>query len=114
MDLRAYYRKIRDLEATLKETDVVIVSLATPDGGQDGTKTEVARRVACQLVVEGKARFATPEESADYREATKQAHREAQAITEAKRMQIGVLSEKDITNFRQAVKNWNRGNPEAS
>jgi len=114
MDLRAYYRKIRELEATLKDTDVVVVSLATPDGGQEGTQTEVARRVACQLVVEGKARFATPEEGAAYRESVRHAHREAQAIAEAKRMQIGVLSEQDITSLRQAMKSLKSGNPEAS
>lgn len=114
MDLRAYYRKIRDLEATLEEKDVVITSLATPDGGLDGIQTEVARRVACQLVIEGKARLATPEESAAYRKAAREAQRTAEANEEGKRLQIRILSEQDLQNLRQAMKSGKSSTPEAT
>ena len=114
MDLRAYYRKIRDLEATLDEKDVVVVSLATPDGGQEGIQTEVARRVGCQLVVEGKARLATTEESASYRESVKQAQQEAELNAEGRRLQVSVLSEQDLRSLRLAMKSWKGTTPEAS
>lgn len=74
MDLKAYYREIRTLETLLTDKDVVIVSNTTPDGGKAGTITEVPRLVACQLVVEGKARLASTEEIAQYRPVRTAAH----------------------------------------
>lgn len=62
MDLKAYFRKIRDAEKGLKGEYQFIVSLATPDGGRAGVITEVATAVASRLIVEAKARKATDEE----------------------------------------------------
>lgn len=59
MDLRVYYRKIREVEATIPGTSTAVVSLATPDGGKDGLITEVPRRVAAKMVVDGTAKLAT-------------------------------------------------------
>ena len=67
MDLRAYYQKIRRIEAELKEESVVMVSLETPEGGKAGTRTEVPRPLAARLVVDGKAELASPEEAAEFR-----------------------------------------------
>jgi hypothetical protein len=58
MDLRAYYQKIRKIEATIKEPTVVIVSRATPEGGRGGVKNEVPRRLAARLIAEEKADLA--------------------------------------------------------
>jgi hypothetical protein len=55
MDLRAFYQKIREMEAAIREPFVRVVSRSTPDGGKAGIKTDVSRRVAARLVVEGKA-----------------------------------------------------------
>jgi hypothetical protein len=62
MDLRAYYQKIRKIEAGIELPAAVIVSRETPEGGKPGVRTEVPRRVAARLVVEEKADLATPEE----------------------------------------------------
>jgi hypothetical protein len=59
MDLKVYYRKIRIVEAEIADADVVMISLETPDGGRAGVATEVRRRLAAKLVVEGKARLAS-------------------------------------------------------
>lgn len=67
MDIRGYFKKIRDLEASVPDRFVVIVSKATVDGGREGVVTEVPRYVGCQLVVEDRARFASTEEANEYR-----------------------------------------------
>lgn len=66
MDLRALYRKIRQEEERIAEPHVIVVSEQTPDGGKAGVKTEVTRSAAARLIVEGRAKLATPEEAAEY------------------------------------------------
>ncbi len=66
MDLRAYYQELRDVEASITEEFVVVVSKPTPDGGKAGIRTEVTPGVAARLVVEGRARLASAEESETY------------------------------------------------
>lgn len=63
MDLKAYFRKIRDAEKSMKGEYQLVVSLSTPDGGKAGVITEVATAVASRLIVEAKARRASDEES---------------------------------------------------
>ena len=62
MDLRNYYRKIREMEATMPEKFPVVTSLATEDGGREGVISEVSRYQAAKLMVEGKVRLATEQE----------------------------------------------------
>jgi hypothetical protein len=59
MDSRIYYQKIRDVEAKIPGAYTTVVSLATVDGGKAGTMTEVPRRVAAKMVVDGTATLAT-------------------------------------------------------
>jgi hypothetical protein len=68
MDVKQYYKKLHELEATVKTADVIVVSNETPDGGTAGVMTEVPRRNACQLVLEGRARMANDAEAEAYRE----------------------------------------------
>jgi putative exporter of polyketide antibiotics len=77
VDLKAYYKKIREVGRALTGDYQLLVSLATPDGGKAGVITEVATAVASRLIVETKARKATDEEAKRYREEQK-AKREAQ------------------------------------
>lgn len=67
MDVKNYFRKIRDMEASIEDRFLVVISNATVDGGQAGIYSEVPRFVACQLVVEGRARLASAEEAEQYR-----------------------------------------------
>jgi hypothetical protein len=86
MDLRVYYQKIRKIEAAIKESEAVIVSRETADGGKRGVKTDVPRSVAARLVAEEKADLASAEEAAQYRadvEAKWKAAEEASAVAEA-------------------------------
>ncbi len=67
MDLRAYYRRLRELEKGFQEEFVVVKSLATPDGGIAGRLTEVSRAVAAKMIADGMAEAAGREETAKYR-----------------------------------------------
>lgn len=73
MDLNSYYQKRREQETGIGEEYPVVVSHATGDGGIAGRMTEVTRRIAAQLIVEGLARLATVVESQGFRAAQQQA-----------------------------------------
>ena len=93
MDLKAYYQKLRQIEAGLTNSCVVLVSLATPDGGRAGVATEAPRDVAAKMMVEGSARAATEAEAQEYREKCQEACRAAEQASLARRIQVTVLSE---------------------
>ncbi len=75
MDLRMFYQRMRKLEEDIASTHPVVVSVETPDGGRAGVKTEVNREMAAKLIVEGRARLATEEESDEFRKALKHLHK---------------------------------------
>jgi hypothetical protein len=94
MDLRAYYRKMREVQQSLANPFVVVVSLETSDGGKAGVMTEVPRATAAKQVVEGRAQIATEEATeAFYRE-----HRELKLVADqaaaVNRMQFVVVPAK--------------------
>jgi hypothetical protein len=102
MDLRAFYQKLRQLERSIVEPHVVISSEETPDGGRAGVLTETPRELAARLVVEGKARLATPEEAQKFREEAAEAKRLTEQAIAASRVQVTVLSEADLRGLRSA------------
>ena len=67
MDLRAYYQKIRRIEAGITEASVVVVSRETSDGGRAGVRTDVPRAVAARLIADEKADLASEEDTAKFR-----------------------------------------------
>ncbi len=91
MDLRSYYKKVRDAEAELKGEEVVLVSLETTEGGKPGVYTEAPRGVAARLIAEGRARVATAEEAAAFREGLLLAREQYLQDEEARRVQIVVM-----------------------
>jgi hypothetical protein len=99
--MRVYYRKLRETEAELAGKDIVVVSLATPDGGAEGIKSEVQKPVAARLIVDGKARLATAEEAAEYHEQMREARRLAEQAAAASRMQVTVISDADLRLLRK-------------
>lgn len=78
MDLRAYYQKLRKIEASMTEPSVVVVSRETTDGGKAGVKTAVSRSLAAKLIVEDQATLASPEEAAQFRAGTEQRREETE------------------------------------
>jgi hypothetical protein len=104
MDLRIYYQKIREVEGKIAGDCAVVMSLQTADGGKGGTMTEVPRRLAAKLVVEGQARLASREESESFRASQAEAKRRADQIAAAARVQVAVLSSAEFEKLRGAGK----------
>ena len=101
MDLRGYYRKLREIERGLPDEYVVVRSLATADGGIAGRLTEVARGVAARMVTDGMAETAGPDEVQAFRkELAEQKKREDQKRA-ATQIQFAVLSEADLRSLQK-------------
>jgi hypothetical protein len=91
MDMRSYYKKVREAESALKGNDVVVVSIATPEGGIDGVLTEAPRGVAAKLIAEGRARVATDAESGKFREGLRAGREKYEQDEAARHVQVVVV-----------------------
>jgi hypothetical protein len=101
MDLRTYYRKIREAEALLDGEYIVVVSLATSEGGREGVLTEAPRAIAAKLVAEGRARVASEEETAEFRESIRAARRRVEEEEAARRVQVMVIPPQDLRKQKE-------------
>ena len=88
MDLRSYYKKVREAEATLKGNESVLVSLATSEGGKEGVRTEAPHAVAAKLIAEGRARLATEDEANKFRDELAAGREKYEQDEAARRMQF--------------------------
>lgn len=93
MDLKVYYQKLRQIESSISEPHVVIVSQETPDGGRAGVRTEAARGIAARMILEGSARLASAEEAAQFREDAAEEKRRADQLAMASKLQVTVVAE---------------------
>ena len=100
MDLRIYYEKIRELETKIPDEFPVVVSRETGDGGKDGTLTEVPRRLAAKMVVEGLARIASRAEADTFRQTIIEAKRAADQLAEVSKVQLTVLPTAELTKLK--------------
>jgi hypothetical protein len=103
MDLRAYYRSVRAVEELLDGDDIVVVSVATPEGGRDGVLTEAPRAVAAKLIAEGRARAADKDETAHFHEQRLAAKQRADQEDAARRMQVVVVPARDGRRTRDGI-----------
>jgi hypothetical protein len=104
MDLKVYYRKIREHEASIEGTDALLVSLETPDGGKAGVHTEAPRLLAAQILADGRARMATPEEKDRYDAAKAAAKQAADDAAEISKVRIALVSEAELRAARGSGK----------
>jgi hypothetical protein len=88
MDMRVYYRKVREQEDKLTEEWVVVLSKETPDGGRAGVPTEVSRRNAARLLVEGRAELANAEEAEKFRQLVRDEKAAADEKEASRRMEF--------------------------
>jgi hypothetical protein len=100
MDLQVYYKKIRAMEESFKDPSVVLVSLETPDGGREGVRTEVPRRTAARMIVDGSARLATADEAHDFQEQKAEGKRQADQQAAASRMQFTVITPHELRKLK--------------
>lgn len=103
MDLRTWYKKVRDAEAGLTGEHFVTVSLATSEGGKEGVRTEAPRLIAARLIAEGRARIATEEEALEFREANRLALEQHKQEEAAKRVQVMVIPAHKLKKQRERV-----------
>jgi len=94
MDLRSYYKKVREADSTLKGNDIVLVSLATSEGGKEGVLTEAPRSVAAKLIAEQRARVATEAEAEMFREEMRTARDQYEKEEAVRRVQIVMVPAK--------------------
>jgi hypothetical protein len=96
VDLRSYYKKVREAEATLTGNEAVLVSLATSEGGKEGVRTEAPCAIAARLIAEGRARIATEEEAAEFRRGLREGREQYEQDEAARRVQIVMVPAKDV------------------
>lgn len=94
MDLKVYYRKIREIEAGLPEGDVVVASLETSDGGRAGVCNEVSRTLAARLLVEGKARLASDDETSAFKKLVRERSLRAKQEAVTNTLQVEIVGER--------------------
>ena len=93
MDVKQYYRKIREVESTFSEAYVFVVSLETPDGGKAGAVSEVTREVAAKMIVEGRALLANETEKQAYVAQQAMARKIAHKAELSRRLQVAIIAD---------------------
>jgi hypothetical protein len=101
MELRMFYQKLRNIEQSISEPHVVVVSLETPDGGKAGVKTEVERGAAAKLIVEGRARLASADETKEHYEAVQAATKAREAEVLTRRLSVNIVSDEELAVLRR-------------
>ena len=101
MDLRSYYGKVREADATLTGEHMVMVSLDTSEGGRAGVRTDVPRPIAAKLVAELRARVATEDEAREFHDAHRQAREAREQEETAKRVQVMVIPSHELKKQRE-------------
>ena len=104
MDLRDFFKRIREIEGTIEGAYAILVSHATSDGGKAGVTTETPRNIAARLIAEGRARMATPDEIAAHQETIRLAVEAADKAALADRVQVALVSEADLEGLKQKTK----------
>ena len=105
MDLKKYFRKIREIEDSITEPYVLVSSLETADGGRPGVVSEVPRSLAARMMAEGRAALASKEEQEAYFERMDAARAAAQKAELARRLQVTIVSEGEATRTAEPVRN---------
>ena len=95
MDVRQFYKKVREVQSGIGEPFVYVTSLETSDGGRAGSVSEVSRELAARLLVEGKAARSSQAEIEVYRRTQQDARKAAERAELAKTIQVAVIREPD-------------------
>lgn len=99
MNMMTYYQNVRETEAQLADP-CVVVSEATAEGGKEGVRIEVPRRVGARMIVDRVARAATEQEAREFQEEKAEAKRAADQLAAASRMQVTVIPTSDLRSLR--------------
>ena len=105
MDVKQYFRKMREIESNLTEPYPIVVSLETSDGGKAGAVCEVPRAIAAKMIVERRAALATVEEKELFFQQQETARKAAEKAELARRLQVTIIADSDLqtTNASKTV-----------
>ena len=104
MDLRQFYRKIKEFEEGIKSEEVIVVSNETSDGGKAGVKSELKRPIAARMLAEGRVRLATEAEAQLFHHEKEDAYKRGQDILSSSKIQLAVLTESEMKAIKSALK----------
>jgi hypothetical protein len=93
VDLRQYFRKVREIEANISTPHTLVTSLETADGGKGGVVTEVTREIAAKMIAEGRALLATKAESEAFFVQHETARLAAEKAEAARTLQVTIVSD---------------------
>ena len=96
MDVKQYFRKLREIESGMVEEFPLVVSLETPDGGKPGVMTETPRHLAAKMLLEGRGRLGTDQEKASFREQHAANRKAAEKAEMARRVQVAILADPEM------------------
>jgi len=104
MNLKAYYQRIRDVEQTIGEPFVVLVSHTTPDGGKEGVLIEAPAQLGAKMIADGRAHLASPDQAREFRQKAADAKRLADDEAAASRMQVTIVPAAELRKGTRPVK----------
>jgi hypothetical protein len=93
VDLRQYFKKLRETEGGLAEQFPLIVSLETPEGGKSGVVSEVSRELAAKMLVEGRAALANEAEKQAYYDRQAAMKQAAERADLSRRLQVAIVTD---------------------
>lgn len=95
MDVRQYYRKLREIESGIADAYVRVTSLETSDGGKPGVVSEVSREQAAKLIVEGRVMISTAAEQKAFFDKHASDKKAFEKADMARRLQVTIVSAPD-------------------
>jgi len=98
MDLHIYFKKIKEIQATIKEEYPLIVSAKTEDGGKAGTVMEVSKLEAAKAIAENRAVLADAQQKKDYFEQVARRKQSVEKAELSRRLQIAIISDAEFRN----------------
>ncbi len=104
MDVKQYFRKVREIEESLTEPHPLVVSLETSDGGKAGTVCEVPRFVAAKMILERRATLASVEQKELFHQQQEAAKKVAEKAELARRVQVAIIADSDLQTTKTVSK----------
>jgi hypothetical protein len=96
MDVKQYFRRLREIEDSFVDKYPVVISLETPDGGKAGLIAEMSRHVAAKMILEARAVLASAEQKAAYYEHHEATKRAAEKAELARRVQVAIIADPEF------------------
>ena len=101
--MKEYFRELAEQESAIEEAFVLVISLATGNGGRAGIPSEANRATAAKLIVEKHARLATAEEIKQLRDDREESQRRSDISLLQERVRMTRLAEDELRSLKKAL-----------